>query len=61
MKPNPTGPNRLPKEDGGCSKRAYHKPELQVYGDMRDITLGPSLGGVEGSSIVNRRNPNLPA
>jgi hypothetical protein len=34
------------------SKKAYHKPQLQVYGQLKDITqsLGPS-GALDGGGI----------
>lgn len=30
--------------DGAPRKKAYRKPRLTLWGDLRDVTLGPSPG-----------------
>jgi len=37
----------------------YVKPALTAYGDVRDITFGPSPGGFESGSVTmcDRTNP----
>jgi len=30
-----------------ANNRPYEKPELVFYGDVRDVTLGPTFGGGE--------------
>jgi len=38
--------------------RVYEKPVLQSYGDVRDITLGPTVGeGESGCAIFFRSGP----
>lgn len=32
------------------AKKPYHRPELQVYGDLRDITQSTMLGKTQDSS-----------
>jgi hypothetical protein len=41
------------------SKDQYVKPTLVAYGDVRDITFGPSPGGFESGSTTfcDRTNP----
>ncbi|GHA07600.1 hypothetical protein GCM10008090_16780 [Arenicella chitinivorans] len=40
------------------SKKPYEKPALVCYGDVRDVTLGPTLGGGEsGCEGVFRVGP----
>jgi len=42
-------------------KPSYVKPELVAYGDVRDITLGPTLGTTEsGCAGVFRPGSGLP-
>ena len=40
------------REKGAISPRPYRAPRLVVYGDVRDITLGGSIGAGESG------NPN---
>lgn len=38
-----------------CSKNVYERPVLQVFGDVRDITLGPTDGlGESGCECLFR-------
>ena len=38
----------------GQQPRGYQKPVLQCYGDVRDITLGPSPGLAESGNPFTR-------
>ena len=38
------------------SHRAYQKPVLIAYGDVRDVTLGPTEGLAESGAELTRRN-----
>lgn len=40
-----------------ASKLAYESPVLIHYGDVRDITLGPTVGIGESGNELGRRNP----
>jgi hypothetical protein len=43
--------------DAGTEK-AYEKPVLIAYGDVRDITLGPTLGeGESGCAFFQQSGP----
>lgn len=47
--------------DAGIQKgavKAYEKPVLIAYGDVRDITLGPTFGeGESGCAFLYRSGP----
>ena len=36
-------------------KKAYQKPVLKSYGDVRDVTLGGSPGGGDSGTPTTRR------
>lgn len=38
----------------GADNQPYQKPVLVVYGDVRDVTLGPTLGGGESGNAATR-------
>ena len=38
----------------GSQSKSYQKPVLTVYGDVRDVTLGPTLGGGESGNAGTR-------
>ncbi len=44
------------------SKKAYETPELIFYGDVRDVTLGPTVGSGESGceSFLERGPATLP-
>jgi hypothetical protein len=45
-------PGLRPAQD----KKPYSTPKLQIYGDIRDLTLGPTPGnGESGNVLVYRR------
>ena len=45
----------------GAQHKPYQKPVLVVYGDVRDVTLGPSLGiGESGNAGVRCDMNNMP-
>lgn len=47
--------------DGFCNKNkflAYEKPVLIAYGDVRDVTLGPTAGFGESGCTLDRRPGN---
>ncbi len=37
--------------------KAYEAPVLVHYGDVRDVTLGPTVGIGESGNELGRRNP----
>jgi len=37
--------------------KAYEPPVLVHYGDVRDVTLGPTVGIGESGAELGRRNP----
>ena len=39
------------------AKKAYEKPVLIAYGDVRDITLGPTVGEGESGAALFLRVP----
>lgn len=49
----------LPAESHACgiNQKAYEAPVLLHYGDVRDITLGPTPGIGESGNELGRRNP----
>ncbi len=50
---------RLPRDRtvGNINQKAYETPILVCYGDVRDITLGPTAGIGESGNELARRNP----
>lgn len=47
--------------DLGNDNKAYEKPVLICYGDVRDITLGPTTGtGESGCAAIFRPGPGFP-
>ena len=45
----------------GAQHKPYQKPVLVVYGDVRDVTLGPSLGiGESGNAGTRCDKANIP-
>lgn len=41
-------------------KKAYHKPLLTIVGDVRGLTLGPTIGtGESGGSATYRGGPMM--
>ena len=38
----------------GATSKPYQKPVLIAYGDVRDVTLGPTLGGGESGNSNTR-------
>lgn len=49
------------RADGFCNKNnflAYEKPVLIAYGDVRDVTLGPTAGFGESGCTLDRRPGN---
>ncbi len=42
-------------------KKGYETPELICYGDVRDVTLGPTVGtGESGCAVLAVGPPTLP-
>ena len=37
------------------SKKAYHQPQLQVYGDLRDITKPSESGAKDGGKGCSQK------
>lgn len=47
---------RMDLEDrSGDQRRPYVRPQLEDYGDLRDLTLGGSPPGVDDSAFPNTR------
>lgn len=41
-------------------EKSYEKPVLISYGDVRDVTLGPTIGGGESGCAAVFRGPGPP-
>ena len=52
--------NQDPAQKVKRTRRKYSKPELLDLGDLRTLTLGPSLGGVDISGGGWPENTNFP-
>lgn len=51
-----------PREAEGCpeaGRRPYLPPRLEVLGDLRDLTMGPSPGIGDSAGSQNRQPPGL--
>ena len=44
-------------ESESSGNEQYEKPSLTCYGDVRDITLGPTPGLGESGNVLLFRNP----
>lgn len=42
------------------NEKSYEKPVLISYGDVRDVTLGPTIGGGESGCTAVFRGPGPP-
>lgn len=56
--------NKLPPDLGSRSdseaKKSYHKPELLVYGDVREITRSIENGTGKNDSVVHGNDKTSP-
>lgn len=46
--------------DNSAAKKAYHEPELFVYGDVREITRSIENGSGMNDSIVHGNDKTAP-
>ena len=47
--------NKVVKAVYKIKNKAYQKPILTCYGDVRDVTLGGSPGGGDSGTLTTRR------
>jgi hypothetical protein len=49
----------VPTASQQSNKKLYEKPKLEIIGDVRSLTLGPSFGTLEsGSPSTKLRHPH---
>jgi hypothetical protein len=52
-----TSPNLEPEPKSGLTRKAYSKPQLQIYGDLREITQNVGSAGVlDGKTMSGMTN-----
>ena len=60
MTPTPDNPTETPAARGSTEgseprgRKPYRPPRLEVFGDVRDVTLGSTPGGAESGPIPFR-------
>ncbi len=47
-------------EDKKLVRKPYHKPELEILGDLRSLTLGGSFGTGESNSLTRKVARGIP-
>ncbi len=47
-------------EDEKPVRKPYHKPKLEILGDLRSLTLGGSFGAGESGSLVRKVARGIP-